>query len=674
MPDEMAQTMAVLQMAASGQNIASFLPGDELAKIGNEAVRLYKLDKASMKDWLAQMEKGIELAKLVATDKAYPWPKASNVKYPLLTTAALQFNARSLPAIIPPEGNIVKPKTYGSDPQGRKAARAERVAGHMSYQLMVQMPEWKEETDRLLTQLPIVGTMVRKVWRDDIEGRNRCRLVEPGAFIVNDKVKTLSDAPRKTEEFALYPHEINSKRRAGIYRDVDLVEPDAEDDQSPQDFIEQHCRLDLDGDGYEEPYIVTVHVETERVARIVGDFTEEDIATGPRGITRIRANTYFVAYHFMPSLDGGFWGTGFGLLLGSTSEAINSIINLMLDAGHMASLGGGFIGSDFRIKGGHQRMRPGEWKKAQAKGAEIRNSIVPLTLPGPDATLFKLLGLMIESAQDVAGIKDILLGESGDKVQTATTTMALIEQGMQQYTAVYTRIYWAMGDEFKLLAKLNTSVDPAEYNAFHDDVMPAMMMGPNGQPMPVPGPDGQPQMVPAQFNPREEYALADMDICPVADPRSVTKMQEMAKAQLVMDLAINGQLDRMEAARRILEAGAVTDVDDLLPKPDPIAEQMGQLQFAAAQADVQLKQVELMKAEAEIGKLRADAAATLSGIELEQAETNLKAMEIRLKDDRERLATLVKSGDARMATVLGEGTRRMAALQGGQGRQGSLAE
>ena len=59
--------------------------------------------------------------------------------------------------------------------------------------------------------------------------------------------------------------------------DIDYVEATSEDKAEVQDFLEQHRLLDLDGDGYEEPYIVTIHKTSHKVARIVADFGEDDI-------------------------------------------------------------------------------------------------------------------------------------------------------------------------------------------------------------------------------------------------------------------------------------------------------------------------------------------------------------------------------------------------------------
>jgi chaperonin GroES len=46
-------------------------------------------------------EQWLKLATQVVEKKTYPWPNAANVKYPLLTTAAMQFAARAYPALVP---------------------------------------------------------------------------------------------------------------------------------------------------------------------------------------------------------------------------------------------------------------------------------------------------------------------------------------------------------------------------------------------------------------------------------------------------------------------------------------------------------------------------------------------------------------------------------------------
>jgi hypothetical protein len=50
------------------------------------------------------------------------------------------------------------------------------------------------------------------------------------------------------------------------------VNPDIkmdEEGEEPEAFIEQCRYIDLDGDGYKEPYLVTVHVDSKTVVRTV---------------------------------------------------------------------------------------------------------------------------------------------------------------------------------------------------------------------------------------------------------------------------------------------------------------------------------------------------------------------------------------------------------------------
>lgn len=646
-------------------NIAADLPEDKLGEISQRVLSDYQIDKESMSEWADRMKKGIELASLVKSDKTYPFARAANVKYPLVTSAALQFNARAYPAIVPAD-QVVKTVVHGRDPDGSKAARADRVAAFMSYQLTSEIEEWEEETDKLLLTLPITGTMERKWWYDPVQKRPRCRMLEPGSFIVNSKVKNLSDAPRCSEELTLYPAEIKTRMLTGQFVEFDFG--DSDDQQAPEMFIEQHCRIDLDEDDYEEPYIVTMHKDTQKIVRIVADFEERDVTfemgeepvetfvpafdpiTGtqvmvpqmtvqqvPVRILSIRRGTYFVPFKFMPGIDGGYHGTGLGLLLSDISDTINSIINMMLDAGHMASLGGGFIGSEFRIKGGSQRFSPGEWKMANETGTNIRESIVPLTFPGPDGTLFSLLGLMIEAGKEISSTKDIMTGDA-QRQMTATTTLALIEQGMMVFSAAYKRIFRSLKHEFRLLAKINAQTLEADrYNAFHD----MMEVDESGQ------------MQQVMLDPAADYDLSDMDVQPVADPRSVTNMQEMAKAELLQNLAAQGMVNPQEAADRVLRAAQIPNIEQLMmPPPDPMQAEMAQAQammgMEMMKAQLTRELVEIDFTLAKIESETADAIKKTSDAEVSQGRMRMDQIKLMMEERRRSIDEILRAGMGRL--------------------------
>ena len=144
-----------LQDAINEVNIATKLSEEDLLKIGRDVVDGYATDEASRKHWKDNLEEWTKMALQVADKKTFPWPNASNIKFPLLSTAAMQFSARAYPTLIPSDNKPVKCRVIGKDPEGVKASRAFRVSDHMSYQLTEEMPYWEEDMDRLLIILSI---------------------------------------------------------------------------------------------------------------------------------------------------------------------------------------------------------------------------------------------------------------------------------------------------------------------------------------------------------------------------------------------------------------------------------------------------------------------------------------------------------------------------------------
>lgn len=585
-------------------NIADTLDEAKLGEIAQKAIQEYDIDKKSRDMWETRIKEAMDLAMLVAEQKNYPFAKASNVKFPLLTTAALQFNARAYPAIV--QGNrVVKCASWGQDPAGQKAARGDRVSEYMSYQLLAELPEWEEDTDKMLLILPIVGCVFRKVYFDPSLGRNTTRLVTADRLVVNYFARSLEDCPRVTEEMRLYPYEIQERIRSGRFiefeydgaadssAETDKEKPDDQDPDAPHLFLEQHRLLDLDGDGYPEPYIVTVHHGMQKVCRIVANFSEESVNIENGKISAIRKQQYYVKYQFLPSPDGGFYGWGFGWLLKDIGEAINTTVNEMLDAGHLSNVQGGLVSSQLGIKEKKITIAPGEWKVLNTSGP-INQAVMPISYPGPSSTLFNLLGLLIDAGKDVAAIKDVLTGEGMGKNASPTTTMALIEQGLQVFTSIYKRIHRALKAELGIHARLNRKhVDPEKYNAFFD-----------GEEM---------------FDPAQDYNEGDMDILPISDPATVSKMQKLAKAEFVFQTSQGNPLvNPHEALRRVYEAADVEDIDKLLmppPEPDPEEEMLKRI----------ITELALEKQEADITKVHADTLNAIAAAEAAEEGPQIEA-------------------------------------------------
>jgi chaperonin GroES len=589
-------------------NIADDLDDHKLATIGMTVCREYEIDKGSRSEWEAKMGKAMDLAMQVAESKTFPWPGAANVKYPLLTTASIQFAARAYPAIVQGQ-DVVKGKVVGQDVDGSKQDRAERIGQHMSYQLLQEMTEWEEDTDKLLHILPIVGCCFRKTYFDPGLGRNCSEMVSAKNLVVNYAAKSLERATRITQVFELYPHEIVERQRSGVFLDVDLglAQNSDGDEDGAHEFLEQHRRLDLDEDGYSEPYCVTVHKDTGRVVRIYARYdtagVEVDNRTGK--VARVEPVHYYTKYSFIPSPDGGFYDIGLGSLLWDINETINSTINRLLDAGTLANTGGGLIGKGLKLKGGNQSFKPGEWKQVDTGGVNIAENMFPLPTPLPSPVLMEMLTFLTDAGREVASVKDVLTGDGMTANMPATTTMAMVEQGLTQFSAIYKRIHRSLGAELKKLYRLNRLYLPPEvyFRVLDDEKAVA----------------------------QTDYEDESVDIAPVSDPTIITSQQKLAKAQYLMQFMGDPLVDQFELRTRILEAAQIEHIETLLPppqppQPDPLAEATVALTHAEAMKSTQ----QAMESEAKTAKTWADAINALASAEAEEAGPQLAEYEIEL--------------------------------------------
>lgn len=621
-----------LETILSSNNIAEDLSKDELIKIGNNAVDGFDTDLDSRKPWEKDLKNWTELALQVASEKTFPWPNAANIKYPLLATAAMQFAARAYPTLVPSDGKIVKCKVIGYDQDGQKHQRAERVSKHMSYQVIDEMADWEEDMDKLLLTLPIAGTCFKKTYWDASKQINCSKLVLPKTLVVNYYCRSLDDAERVTEVFYLTRRQIKERQNREVFLDVDLGEPNistsddlttsvnkvfqndtTEDQTTPFTILEQHTYLDLDGDGYSEPYVITVDYNSKKVLRIVPRFTQEDVTLNEKNkLVSIDAIQYYTKYTFIPNPDGGFYDIGFGRLLGPLNNSANTLINQLVDAGSLSNLQAGFIGKGLRIKMGESRFQPGEWKAVNAVGDDLKKQIFPLPVREPSQVLFNLLDLLLKSGKELASVAEIFVGKMPGQNTPATTTMASIEQGMKVFTAVYKRIYRSLTSEFRKIYRLNrTYLNPEQEVAVLDQ--------------------------PIQ---QSDYEGPEDDILPAADPNAVSSQEKQAKVQAIMQILQLGTIDPMWATQKYMEAHEIVDWQQGVkqpapPQPDPKQQELqmkAQLEQQKAQREMMMASEKLkMEQMSKEQELAHKAKVQQMDLQAKQLEAVLKARESQAK-------------------------------------------
>ena len=583
-----------LRALVESTNLIKKFKKDQLDALREQVSSGFEHDLNSRQAWEQAAQEWTDLALQVREEKTYPWAGAANVKYPMLSTAAMQFNARAYPALIPSNGDIVKTVVIGSDPTGEKKSRSDRVGKYMSYQILKEMDGWEEDMDKLLIMLPIVGMAFKKTYFNSITKKNVSELILPKNLVVNYWTKNLDDADRVSEIIMMSQRAVKARQMSGIFDKAELGDPVSEieneteyairqDETLPYYIVEQHCYFDKDKDGYPEPYIVTFERYSKTILRVVARFDEEGIFTDDAGkIQEIRPIHYYTKYGFIPNPDGSFYDIGFGVLLGPLNESVNTLINQLLDSGHLYNLQAGFLGKGLKMKMGESQFKPGEWKTLNgALGDDLKKQILPLPVKEPSNVLFQLMGTLVTSGKELASVAEIFTGKMPGQNTPATTTMATVEQGMKVFTAVYKRIYRALALEFKKLYDLNRIyAQPNQYQAIVDS-----------------------EIGPSDFDSKS------YDICPGADPNALSQSERLMKAQGLLELLPIGILDPVKVISRVLEAQEQPNWQELLkqevqqtgqfePPPDPKMQEMqmkGQMeqQKIGMQAQAQQQKMEI---------------------------------------------------------------------------------
>lgn len=592
---ELSSYLTLDDKVIKAANLCDRFSDEDLQKIGEWCYECYERDLDSRKDWLRRSEAALDLAMQVQKDKTFPWQGCSNIIFPLVTIGAMQFHARAYPVIVN-GSKVVQCKSYGNDPEGIEKARAQRVSAHMSWQLLEQDESWEEDMDRAILNVAIVGCGFKKSYYDADLGHNVSCFVHAKDLVFDYWARSIESAVTKTQIIPLFRNEIYSRVKNGAYRDIleeDWYKTDAQvpyrhhrDEQDKRDgldrpesnyntpfsMLEQHCWLDLDGDGYAEPYIVTFEETTHCVVRIVARFNRiEDVQRNARGdIVRIVPWEYFTKIPFIPSPDGSIMDIGFGILLGPLNESVNAAINQLFDAGTLANTAGGFLGRGAKIRGGVYEFAPFSWNRVDSTGDDLRKNIFPLPVREPSSVMFNLLSLIIDFTQRISSTTEISVGENVGQNTPAETARTMNENGQRIYSAIFKRIWRGMKQEFKKLYQLNSVFlpDKVAFGSGRETIG------------------------------REDYRGPAGGVVPVADPSVSSAGERWARASAVKQLSSgNPAYDQDAVERDVLESLGITDIERIykgaanVPPPEPdIRIQIQQMKMQEAMAKLQFEQ------------------------------------------------------------------------------------
>jgi len=543
-------------------NLADILPDDVLEPVGNDMVQNYMDYKSSRKDWEQSYTQGLDLLGFKYENRTEPFQGASGATHPVMAEAVTQFQAQAYKELLPADGPVRTQVIGIKNPQTEM--QAQRVKDYMNYLIMDEMKEYEAEFDSMLFHLPLAGSTFKKVYYDVPLGRVVSKFVPADELVVPYTATSLDDAESVIHVVKMSENELRKQQVNGFYRDIELSPPgtveknDVEKKERELDGTKKvgkqdpvytllECHVNLDLEGFEEvdaegqptgiklPYIVTVEEGSRLVLSIRRNYAPNDLKKN-----KIQ---YFVHFKFLPGL--GFYGFGLIHMIGGLSRTATAALRQLLDAGTLSNLPAGFKQRGVRVRDEAAPIQPGEFKDVDAPGGNLREAFFPLPYKEPSQTLLNLLGIVVQAGQRFAAIADMQVGDS-NQAAAVGTTIALLERGSRVMSAIHKRLYAAMKDEFKLLAKAVSQYLPPEY--------PYDVVG------------GQRNIKQADFDDR-------IDVVPVADPNIFSMSQRITLAQTQLQLATsNPQIHNLyQVYRNMYEAIGVKNVDAVLPPPAPNA-------------------------------------------------------------------------------------------------------
>ena len=548
-------------------NLAEVLNDGDLAQLSGDLLGDFDSDIDSRKDWLNTYVDGIDLLGLKIEDRTEPWPGACAVYHPLLAEALVKFQAETMQETFPAAGPV-KTQIIGKQTKEKEQA-AERVRDDMNYQLTEEMPEYRPEHERMLWGLGLSGNAFKKVYFDPSLERQVSIYIPADDIVVPYGASSLETAPRVTHVMRKTENELRKLQVSGFYRDIDLGEPhntldDVEkriaekmgfnatmDDRYK--LLEMHVDLNLPGfedqdedgepTGIALPYVVTLEKSSGEILSIRRNWDPNDKTKQKR--------QHFVHYGYIPGF--GFYCLGLIHLIGAAAKSGTMLLRQLVDAGTLSNLPGGFKTRGLRIKGDDTPIAPAEFRDVDVPSGSIRDNILPLPYKEPSQVLQTLMNQIIAEAKSFANAADVQASDMSANAPVGTT-LAILERTLKVTSAVQARIYYAMKQEFKLLAGIIRDYTPNEY-------------------------DYEPEVGDRRAK-QSDYDCCE--IIPVSDPNAATMSQKVVQYQAVMQMAqANPQIyDMVELNKQMLEVLGVKNIGKLIPsaeeeKPkDPVTENM----------------------------------------------------------------------------------------------------
>jgi hypothetical protein len=558
------------------RNLVEELDPSQLKTFTTELLERIEYDKESRKDRDKQYEEGIKRTGLAGEDVSPPaFDAGSKATHPMISKSIVYYQSHTIGELMPPNGPV-KDWIPGKVTPDRDA-KAKRKVAHMNWQFKKQMPEFRSQLEKLLSQQLPAGSQYMRLVYDSDKKRPVPTFWPIDNVLLPAAANDFYSAERRTLVDTITQNELENRIRQGYYVKVPLMAPAQVPEKSrasqATDKVEGKSSWVTDNkDGIRTVLVCEVLAELEDTdqLRVAGDTRNSDpdavaLREGPRPylieldpVSRemLRAVRnwekddeqcenlcWLVDFECLPWR--GAQSVGLIHYLGSLAGAATGALRGSLDTALIQNLptllrlkGGGGNGETLNLN----ICGVTEIEGAAVGDQDIRKLLMAVPFNPPSNMLYQLLGWCTEQGEAVVRTTFENLSEDGSPNMPVGTTLALIEQGLKVLSAIHMRLHTAMDRLIGILHRINRMYITDE--EILDDTGEMLAY-------------------------RADYE-GPVDVVPVSDPQVFSDIQRFAQLQIIQQRAdLHPELyDARKVEELILERTKIPNAVDLL-KPQP---------------------------------------------------------------------------------------------------------
>jgi hypothetical protein len=542
------------------ENLADSISAYDLSGIASKYIELVEKDKDAREGRDKQYEEGLRRTGLGQdAPGGASFMGASKVVHPIMAEGCVDFAARAIKELFPPDGPV-RSKILGEVTE-QKTMIAERKRDYMNYQLTEKIEEYRDEEEQLLTQLPLGGSQYMKIWYDESKKRPCAEFLPIDNVYLPFAAANFYTASRVTEVNDITQDDFEARVSSGLYIDLDIYrasqEPEESKPEKANNKIEGRKSEADNIDGVRRVFHIYTWMELEDDAKSKGERAPyilmiDDLSSEVVGLYRnwedgdelMTKLDWIVEFKFIPWR--GAYAVGLPHLIGGLSAALTGALRALLDSAHINN-----APTMLKLKGGKvsgQSIVVEPTQVTEIEGApgvdDVRKIAMPMPFNQPSSVLFQLLGWLTDAAKGVVTTAEEKIADVTSSAPVGTT-QALIEQGAAVFSAIHARLHTSQARVLKIIGRLN--------RWYLDD---------------------NPDEMSRELGVTSKDFEKNSDVVPVSDPHIFAESQRYAQVQALAARAqANPDLyNRLAVEKRILKQIKLPDINEVLPDPQDVKE------------------------------------------------------------------------------------------------------